>query len=73
MWVIMRRLRGDPKEVFKIVHGFDKIYLNYYATTDLTSATRNNGFKIIGKRFSSTEAKHFFFYRIVNIWNSLPT
>ena len=27
-----------------------------YVTTDLTSTTRNNGFKIIGKHFRSNEA-----------------
>ena len=54
--------------------GFDNINMNYYVTTDLTSTTRNNGFKIIGKRLKANEAKHFFFFfnRIVNIWNSLP-
>ena len=46
--------------------------LNGYVTTDHTITTRNNGFKIIGKRFRSNEAKHFFFNRIVSIWNSLP-
>ena len=56
----------------KIFHGFDNININDYVTTDLTSTTRNNGFKIIGKRFRSNEAKHFFFNRIVNIWNFLP-
>ena len=40
-------------------------------TTEITSTIRNNGFKIIGKRFISNEAKHFFFDRIENNWNSL--
>ena len=68
-----RRLREDliHVEVFKLFYGFDKININYYVTTDLTSTTRKNGFKIIGKR-RSNEAKHFFFNRIVNIWNPLP-
>ena len=51
-----RRLRGDLIEVFKIAHGFDNI-----------NTTRNNDFKIIGKRIRSNEAKHIFFNRIVNI------
>ena len=67
-----RRLRRDLIEVFKIFHGFDNININDYVTTDLTSTTRNNGLKIIGKRFRSNEAKHFFFNRIENVWNSLP-
>ena len=52
--------------VFTIFHGFDNININEYVTTDLTSTTRNNGFKPIGKNFS-------FFNRIVNVWNSLPS
>ena len=53
--------------------GFNIIGINDYVTTDHTNTTRNNGFNIIVKRFRSNEAKHFFFNRIVNIWNSLPT
>ena len=49
----------------------DSTNLNDYVTTDLRSTIRNNGFKINGKRFISNEAKHFFFNRIINIWNSL--
>ena len=43
-----------------------------WSATDLTSTTCNNSFKIIGKQFRSNEAKHFFFDRIINVWNSLP-
>ena len=55
-----RRLRGDLIEVFRIVHCFHIININDYVTTDLTSTTRNNGFKIIGKRFRSNEVKSLF-------------
>ena len=54
------RLRRDPIEVFIIFHGFDNINMNDHVTTDLTSTTRYNDFKIIGKRFRSYEAKDFF-------------
>ena len=64
---IQRRLQEDLIEVFKIFHGFDNINVNDHITNDLTSTTRSNGFKIIGKRFRSNEAKHFFFNRIVNV------
>ena len=67
-----RRLQGDLIKVFKIFNGFDNININDYVATDLTNTTRNNGFKIIGKRFRSNEVKHFFFSSIVNIWNYLP-
>ncbi len=52
--------------------GFDNINVNDYFTIDRSNVTRNNGFKIVGKRFTSNEAKHFFFNRVVNIWNGLP-
>ena len=67
-----RRLRGDLIEVFKIFKGFDNINVNDYFTLDRSNVTRNNGCKIVGKRFKTNEAKHFFFNRVVNIWNSLP-
>ena len=55
-----RRLRGDLIYVFKKFRGLDDINIDDYVTTDLTSSTPNNGSKIIGKRFTSNEAKHFF-------------
>ena len=67
-----RRLRRDLIEVFKNFHGFDNNNTIDYITTGITSTTRNNGFKIIGKRFRSNEVKNFSFNRIVNVWNSLP-
>ena len=56
-----RSLRGDLIEVFKIFRGFDNININDFVTTDLTSTTCNNGFKIIGKRFRLNKAKKNFF------------
>ena len=67
-----RRLRGDLIEIFKMFKGFDNLNINDYLTVDRTHATRSNGYKIVGKRFTSNEAKHFFFNRIVNVWNGLP-
>ena len=67
-----RRLRGDLIEVYKMFKGFDNINIDDYLTVDRTHATRSNGYKIVGKRFTSNEAKHFFFNRIVNVWNGLP-
>ena len=67
-----RRMRVDLFEVYKIFQGFDNITVNDYFTIDRTSVTRNNGFKIVGKRFRTNESKHFFFNRVVNVWNGLP-
>ena len=68
-----RRLRGDLITVFKIFRGFTNINPNDYFSTDESRITRSNGFKIIGKRFETNEAKYFFFNRIVNVWNGLPS
>ena len=69
-----RRMRGDLIEVFKIFKGFDNIRAEDYFAIDQTNLTRrHNSFKVIGKRFSSNKAKHFFFNRVVNVWNSLPS
>ena len=68
-----RRLRGDLIEVFKIIKGIDNMDMEKYFTIDTSNITRNNGYKIVGKRFQTNEAKHFFFNRVVNVWNSLPS
>ena len=68
-----RRIRGDLIEVFKIFKGFSNLDSSKYFTIDHNNVTRNNGFKIIPRRFKSLEAKYFFFNRIVNIWNKLPS
>ena len=67
-----RRLRGDLIEVFKIIKGIENMDMGKYFTIDTSNTTRNNGYKIVGKRFQTNEAKYFFFNRVVNIWNSLP-
>ena len=68
-----RRMRGDLIEVFKIFKGFDNINAEHYFVLDRSNTRRRHDFKVIGKRFLSNEAKHFFFNRVVNVWNSLPS
>ncbi len=67
-----RRMRGDLIEAFKMFKGFVNVNVSDYFTLDQSRVTRGNGYKIASKRFSSREAKHFFFNRVVNAWNSLP-
>ena len=55
-----RRLRGDLIEVFKIIKGIENMDMEKYFTIDTSNITRNNGYKIVGKRFQTNEAKHFF-------------
>ena len=68
-----RRLRGNLIEVFKIIKGIENMDMEKYFTIDTSNITRNNGYKIVGKRFQTNEAKHFFFNRVVNVWNGLPS
>ena len=42
-------------------YGLDNIKINDYVTTEHTSTTSNNGFKIIDKCFRLNEAKHLVF------------
>ena len=63
-----RRLRGNLIEVFIIIKGIENTDMEKYFTIDTSNITRNNGSKIIGKRFQTNEAKHFFFNHVVNVW-----
>ena len=54
-------------EVLNIFRSFDNINIKDYVTANLTSTTRNNDFKVIGKRLKSNGVKHFFYNRIANI------
>ena len=66
-----RRLRGDLIEVFKIIKRIENMNMEKYFTIDTSNITRNNGYKVVGKRFQTNEAKHFFFNHVVNVWNGL--
>ena len=67
------RLRGDLMEVFKIIEGIENMNMEKYFTIDTFDITRNNGYKIVVKRFQTNDAKHFFFNPVVNVWNGLPS
>ena len=56
---IQNRLIGDLIKVSNIFCYLDNININHVVSTDLTNTIRNNGFKIIGKRFKSNRGKHF--------------
>ena len=58
--------------MFKMIRGFDNVNINDYVIIDRDGTTRSNEYNITSKRFRSDEAKHFFFNRIVNVWNALP-
>ncbi len=64
-------MRGDLIEVFKMFKGFVNVDVIDYFTLAQSRVTSGNGYKIASKRLSSQEAKHFFFSRVVSVWNSL--
>ena len=66
-----RRLRGELIEVFKILNNFDLVSPGLL-TLAPNGITRNNGFKLAGKRFQTDIAKNFFANKVVSQWNSLP-
>ena len=68
----VRRVRGQLIEVFKILNGFDNVKSSLLIRDD-NPLTRNNGFKLIGRRFHTDTAKHFFTNKVVRIWNLLPS
>ena len=66
------RWRGDLT-VLKMFKEFANLQLDDNYTIDRSSIIRNNEFKIIDKRLRTNQTKYFFFNRVVNIWNGLPS
>lgn len=66
-----RRLRGNLIETFKIIKGFENVNSAYFFEFD-NGITRNNGFKLNGKRFCTNISKFYFTNRVVEVWNGLP-
>ena len=67
-----RRRRGDMIQVFKILNKIDNVQEENYFQRNDDPRTRNNGFKLKGKRFQTNVAKHYFTNRVVEDWNRLP-
>ena len=68
----LRRLRGELIETFKILKGFDDVRKEKFFNLNVTSVTRNNGLKLVGKRFNTNVSKNYFTNKVINCWNSLP-
>ena len=66
-----RRMRADVIQVFKIIHGIDKIDEDIFEVP-LTQRTRGNSKRIFKKHSRLNTRKCFFSQRVVNVWNSLP-
>ena len=69
----VRRIVIDLLEVFKIVKGISHLKFNDFFTFKLDSRTRGHKFQLRLRRIPRLDiCKHFFSYRIVNVWNILP-
>ena len=68
----LRRLRGDLIQVFKIVHGFDRLSFDDFFTLSQSTRTRGHSLKL-RKSFSRLDIrKYSFSQRVVDEWNDLP-
>ena len=70
--LIQRRLRGQLIEVFKYLNRFNNVSPIGFFDYDFSDRTRNNGKKIIVKRFNTSVAQHFPPINITTTWNALP-
>ena len=68
----MRRLRADLIEVFKILHGLERLSHEYFFQIDHESKTRGHPFKLKKNRFALYCGKYFFSRGVVDAWNALP-
>jgi hypothetical protein len=67
----MRRLRMDMICVYKLFHGlFNLNATDFFILSQ--SVTRGHNFKIFKPRYEHCFAQHFFSYRVIAVWNSLP-
>ncbi|MCQ7016906.1 hypothetical protein [Clostridioides difficile] len=67
-----RRLRGELIETFKILKGFDDVRIENLFSLSEDNVTRNNGLKLVGKRFNTNISKNYYTNKVINSWNSLP-
>ena len=70
-----RRKRGDLIQVFKIIHGFDKLKCDDFFKlhkNDRGPVTRGHEWKIKKPHTGTKSRKKFFDYRVINMWNELP-
>jgi hypothetical protein len=67
-----RRVRGDMIETYKIIHGLYDVEACPQLSLSHNITTRGHNFKLVKKHARLDVRQHFFTFRIVNVWNSLP-
>ena len=69
-----RRIRFDLVEVFKIIKGFSVLKFLDFFEYKADARTRGHRCQLRLRSVPRLEiCKHFFAYRVVNIWNDLPS
>ena len=67
-----RRMRGDMLQVYKILHGIERINPDVFFELAGGTRTRGHKYKIIKQRCSTSFRLHSFSHRVVDTWNALP-
>ena len=68
-----RRLRGDQREVFKILNGYENIDSNMFFEIKKSKITRGHNFTLVKKQSRLDVTKYSFSQRTINVWNKLST
>ena len=67
-----RRTRADMIQVYKIVHGMDRIDPTIFFELVKDFKTRGHKYKLCKPRCRTSFRRHTFSNRVVDTWNSLP-
>ena len=65
--------RGDLIEVYKLLNGYYHLDPSTFFTLSNSTSTRGHQFKLFKERSRLLVRQHFFSYRVINQWNSLPS
>ncbi len=70
----IRKVRGDLIQMYKIIHGYDRIvFMNGIPYSNFDYSSRRNVFALTRESVKNCTPRHmFFFNRIGNTWNKLP-
>lgn len=67
-----RRIVFDLVLVYKILHGLINVEANNFFVYSTYHSTRSNNQKLKYPKWNLNAKKHFFTYRVIEIWNKLP-
>ena len=67
-----KRMRADMLQVYKILHGIERINPDVFFEWADGTRTRGHKYKIIKQRCSTSFRLHSFSHRVVDTWNALP-